>query len=82
MTTITDHALLRYLERVVGIDIDAARAAIAGAVKRSQGAPIVRVDGVRYVIRRGQVVAVLAPGQVPRYAQTARAARLNAGLEP
>ncbi len=63
MATITDHALLRFIERVKGIDIEACRAemqspALDAAVKA--GASYVRRgDGTRLVIRGSSVVTVL-----------------------
>lgn len=57
---ITDHALLRYLERVVGIDVDAHRAAIevktADAMQR--GASALISGGHRYVLADGCVITV------------------------
>lgn len=80
VNVVSDHAVLRYLERVAGVDVAAIRTEIMEAVKRSQGAPIVRVGDVRYVIRGEAVVSVLGTGQMPRYMVTARCARINAGL--
>lgn len=63
MATISDHALLRFLERVKGVDIEAIRAemqspALDAAV--AIGAPFVRrSDGTRLVIRKGTVTTVL-----------------------
>lgn len=60
---VTDHAVLREIERVHGIDVEKIRKHIAkrvaGAV--AQGACGVLSDGVRYIIRGGSVVTVL-PG--------------------
>lgn len=64
MTEITDHACLRYLERVYGIDIDAVKAemrtpALETAV--SFGAPVlIGRNGERLVICNGAVVTVIA----------------------
>ena len=77
---VSDHAVLRYLERVVGIDVDALRAEIAATCARSQGAPIVRVEEVRYLIRGARVVTIISGGRMPRFDLIARNARHNAGL--
>ncbi|MBN2740032.1 MAG: hypothetical protein JXR35_03925 [Rhodobacteraceae bacterium] len=58
---ITDHAVIRYLERVKGIDMDALRHEIGQLVARGyvQGACGVRVSGFNYRIENGVVVTVL-----------------------
>lgn len=55
---VTDHAVLRYLERARGVDVEAARAEIAAKVARgvAAGAAFVTHDGLRFVIRSGRVV--------------------------
>lgn len=60
---VTDHAVLRFLERVHGVDVEAARRHIAGRCTNgnSKGAVGVLADGVRYVIRNSCVVTVLLP---------------------
>lgn len=67
MTEITDHAVLRYLERVVGIDMAAVRAEMqtpALAVADEFGAPVlIGRNGERLVIRDGRVVTVIAKGR-------------------
>lgn len=57
---VTDHAVIRYLERVHGIDIDAYRAEIAekvavGVKLRASG---VVIDGYRYVLADCHVTTV------------------------
>ena len=65
--TVSDHALLRWLERSAGIDIAAVRAAIAGCaeVGRGLGARIVVVPGVKLILSvdRRRVVTVLKRDQ-------------------
>ncbi len=65
--TVSDHALLCWLERSAGLDIDAVRAAIAGCaeVGRGLGARIVVVQGVKLVLSadRRRVVTVLQRDQ-------------------
>ena len=59
--TVTDHALVRYLERVYGVDVQSLRRRIAGATHaaRAAGASSVKVDGVRYIIsKEGRVLTV------------------------
>lgn len=55
---VTDHAVLRYLERAHGVDVEAARAEIAATVARgvAAGASFVTHRGLRFVIRSGGVV--------------------------
>lgn len=59
---VSDHAVLRYIERKLGIDIEAIRAEIASpttiaAIKA--GALSVVSEGFRYVIRGNRIVSVL-----------------------
>jgi hypothetical protein len=62
--TISDHAILRYLERVHGIDMDRVRAEMecpALAVADAFGCPVlIGKNGERLVIRDGTVVTVIA----------------------
>jgi hypothetical protein len=64
MTDISDHAVLRYLERVKGVDIAAVRAEMvtpALATADEFGAPVlIGRHGERMIIREGIVVTVLA----------------------
>ncbi|MEJ0012827.1 MAG: hypothetical protein WDM94_09415 [Bauldia sp.] len=64
---VSDHALLRYLERVKGVDIESARAeviAITG-VAAALGAPTAVRDGHAYVIKNYTVTTVLPKGGRP-----------------
>ncbi|MCO4053423.1 MAG: hypothetical protein HEQ16_05110 [Bosea sp.] len=64
---ISDHALVRFLERAGGLDIDAVRAAMAEGLGRAAGMAeemragryTIVVDGLRYVVERGTLVTVL-----------------------
>lgn len=58
---ITDHAVVRYLERVKGIDVEAVRAEIAAIVGRGVqlGAQSVILDGMRYRLEGHHVVTVI-----------------------
>lgn len=68
---VSDHAVLRYLERVGGIDVEALRQAIGArtAVAAALGASGVSVDGLTYVIQhtlgRPTVVTVIARASAP-----------------
>lgn len=59
---VSDHALIRYLERVHGIDMDACRDAIltpdaVSAIKA--GAHTIKVNGIKFAVRNGVVTTVL-----------------------
>ena len=68
MIRVSDHAVLRYRERVCDVSDEAARQSIlshAGAIRTAIGfgAPVVRCgDGTRLVIDGDTVVTVLGPG--------------------
>lgn len=58
---ISDHGIVRYLERVEGLDLDIIRAeilAIAGPAAAA-GAKILRKVGNTYIIENGAIVTVL-----------------------
>ena len=58
---ITDHALLRYLERHLGVDVEAHRRDMQRAVERGveEGACGVLTEGLRFVIRGRAVVTCM-----------------------
>lgn len=60
---VTDHAVVRYLERALGLDVEAVRTEIARAVKRgiAEGASGVRVGGLWFRLE-GAVVVTVLPG--------------------
>lgn len=59
MTRVTDHAVLRYLQRVHGVDVELVRETIAAAVAHAlPGTASVHAAGLRFVIRDGRVVTV------------------------
>lgn len=66
LPAVTDHALMRYLDRALGLDLEAYRREIAlrcaAAVK--MGASGLTVDGIRYEFRGGAVISVLGRGMV------------------
>ena len=58
---VTDHALVRYLERVYGVDMDGLRQRIERVTQeaRDQGAVAVNCDGVHYKLSKcGRVITV------------------------
>lgn len=84
--SVTDHALLRYLERVLGIDVEKARAEIVEitGVAAALGAESKAHDDHIYIIDQYQVQTVLpkggklnkrtlsrAPYEIPRNGSTA-----------
>lgn len=62
--TVTDHALLRYLERRVGIDVEALRCELGhrvdAAVAGHRGACAVNIEGLQFrLTEEGVVVTVV-----------------------
>jgi hypothetical protein len=73
MISVSDHAIVRYLERVGGFDIDRLRQQIASRISEAAkaGASAVVVDGYEYVIQIDAsghpiVATVLKPSQQKR----------------
>jgi hypothetical protein len=70
---ITDHALVRFLERAGGHEIDAIREALAESLRRAASAARdlgssdyeVLADGLRYVIKRNCLVTVTPDSPPP-----------------
>jgi len=64
---ISDHALLRFLERAGGMDVEGVRKALAASLQRAfdTGRAVgaaeysIASEGVVFVVRNGQVVTVL-----------------------
>ena len=72
---ISDHAVLRYLERVIGVDIEAVRRDIrrkVDLVTAYPGASGILVDGFRYVLAAGAVITVIDVFQPPDRGEAAR----------
>lgn len=62
LPSVSDHAVLRYLERAKGVDIEATRRHIAGLVARGverEGVAVI-VEGVKFMLRENVVVTVLS----------------------
>lgn len=58
---VTDHAVLRYLERSQGVDVEAVRLQIRDIVIKGAelGASAVTAEGLRFVLRNNSVTTVL-----------------------
>lgn len=58
---VTDHAVLRWLERACGIDVEAVRAAISGCCDRGVDAraQVIVVDQVKFIVVDGVIVTTL-----------------------
>lgn len=66
---VTDHAVLRYIERVYGVDVDHLRSLIMTDLVRNAilaGATKVKSDGFVYVLGDNAVVTIMEPYQRPR----------------
>lgn len=71
---VCDHALLRFIERVGGLDTEALRASLEGSLNRAVVAAaeinarevVVVADGLKYVVVNGIVVTVLAAHMQPK----------------
>lgn len=64
---ITDHAVLRYLERAHGLDIDAVRRHLSGKVQTGArlGAVGVTIDNVKLVLERHEIEIVVVTALKP-----------------
>jgi hypothetical protein len=64
---VSDHALLRILQRAGGLDVETLRAAVEASLKRAtiaagaigQADYVVTADGLRYVVAGGVLVTVI-----------------------
>ena len=67
MLDVTDHAILRFLERAHGLPVEAMRADLAQRLQRAAtaaekiGPPQyhIALDGLRFVVREGKVTTIL-----------------------
>lgn len=70
MAQVTDHAVLRFVERVLGVDVEAIRRHLANpAVDRATefgASTVILADGTRLKLRDGAVVTVLPKRRVPK----------------
>jgi hypothetical protein len=66
---VSDHALLRYFERVAGVDVEGLRLELARVLARGEGAAsllgqdhyVIRFPEAGFVVKGGVVVTVLEP---------------------
>lgn len=74
MIRVTDRAVVTFLERSGALDIALVRAMMASAIERSREACqragrsdyVVVADGLRYVVKNGELVTVLRAAEHPR----------------
>ena len=66
---VSDHAVIRYLERSQGVDIEGVRSEIAKKAKNGleQDATAVIVDGLRYPIVDGVITTVLCQNRTANH---------------
>lgn len=76
---VSDHAVLRYMQRVLGMDIEQLRGHIADSARRHQGAPSIRALGARFLLRDGVIVTTIDEVPVPSYDLLARLIRETEG---
>lgn len=70
MIRVSDHALLQFIQRVRGIDLEPIRAEIAAACAKAGDAPCVRAMNARFLIRNATVVTTIAiEGTPPSWGQ-------------
>lgn len=77
---VCDHALLRFIERVGGLDVEQLRSTLEGSLNRAAGVAaelgaqemVVIADGVKYVVIKGIVVTVLSADMKPKRPKAAR----------
>lgn len=64
---VTDHAVLRYLERVKGLDIEAARLELGHLVDHAieVGAGAAVIDGIRYVLDGPTIITCSPVKMIP-----------------
>lgn len=73
MLHISDHALIRFIERAGGFDVEGLRSAVAASLDRAAAAAAqigaedytIRADGLIYRVRSSVVVTVVNP-ELPR----------------
>lgn len=74
---VSDHAVLRYCERVLGMDMEGVRQHIWETCSASvlMGATCLRADGVRYEFAGGRITTVIPDNTLP--SQTSRGRTQN-----
>ena len=64
---VTDHALVRFLERAGGLDVEALRRSISISLARAENAAarigaheyVITAEGRSYIVKGGQVVTII-----------------------
>lgn len=83
LVNVSDHAVLRYLERAMGFDIAGVRRHIeqtcAGAAVA--GATALRADGVVYIMEQGRVITVKPGGPGHALTRVAKLARAGHAID-
>ncbi len=68
--TISDHAVLRYLERAQGVDVEAVRRELGrrvdAAAAEHQGLCAVHIEGMRFAICEDGTVSTVWPSHTPK----------------
>lgn len=67
MIRVSDHALVCFLDRVAGLDVEAVRRALAAGLARpvdmaeriGGGDYTIKIDGVVYVVKDGMLVTIM-----------------------
>ena len=73
MLKVSDHALVRFLDRAGGLAVEDLRAELAGSLERARCAAgaigideyVVVADGLEYIIRDGTLITILVRGGAP-----------------
>lgn len=76
---VSDHAVVRFLERVQGVDIDNVRARIAAMCKQAAelGANSAVIRGHRYILNNEGMVVTIEP--IGRYRRISRTRQMQLG---
>lgn len=71
---VTDHAVLRYLERVKGVDVEAARMDLGHKVDAAirAGAVATVSDGIRYVLVEDRLISCIPVKSTPPHGRANR----------
>lgn len=71
---VTDHAVLRYLERVKGVDVEAARLDLGLKVDAAieAGAAATVSDGIRYVLVENRLISCVPVKSTPPHGRANR----------
>ncbi len=75
MIKVSDHALVRFLERSGSADFEAVRTAIAAGLERGRAAAeqigaeayVINAEGLQFVVEDEVLITVLEPGMRPHF---------------